>query len=409
MSEHHPARARTDHPGGLWPDRRPDGAQGRAVAVLPHGQGASCPRSSSSSASADASGAMPSCRHTCAGSSPRGPRPPLPRMSSDSCRSSATSTASSMISAPTTTWPGLSAAIQEEWGVCSNKVFYLAVPPSDYELIFRQLSASGLTIECSDATGWTRVLVEKPFGDDLDTARELDTPSRQPVSRGADLPHRPLPRQGDAAGHPELPLHQQPLRERVEPAGDRGHRHHAARADRRREARRVLRPRRSAARCRPEPPAADARARHHGAASDSRRRRYPRRPRCAHRVADSDDSGRGCRQHVPCAGRRVPRDPGRLGGFADRELLPAAHAHDRPAVGGRRRDDGGRQVDGRGVQAHRRDLPPSRAVPVRRCRARGEQDRVHHGAQRPDRDLLLRQARRLRRRGRGAPLHVLPL
>jgi glucose-6-phosphate 1-dehydrogenase len=66
-------------------------------------------------------------------------------------------------------------AIQEEWGVCSNKVFYLAVPPSDYELIFRQLSASGLTIECSDDTGWTRVLVEKPFGDDLDTARELDT------------------------------------------------------------------------------------------------------------------------------------------------------------------------------------------------------------------------------------------
>ena len=35
--------------------------------------------------------------------------------------------------------------------------------------------ASGLTIECSDVTGWTRVLVEKPFGDDRDTARELDT------------------------------------------------------------------------------------------------------------------------------------------------------------------------------------------------------------------------------------------
>ncbi len=59
--------------------------------------------------------------------------------------------------------------------MCSNKVFYLAVPPSDYELIFRQLAASGLTIECSDDTGWTRVLVEKPFGDDQDTARELDT------------------------------------------------------------------------------------------------------------------------------------------------------------------------------------------------------------------------------------------
>ena len=64
--------------------------------------------------------------------------------------------------------------LQDEWGVCANKLFYLAVPPSNYELIFRNLAASGLTIECSDATGWTRVLVEKPFGDDLNTARNLD-------------------------------------------------------------------------------------------------------------------------------------------------------------------------------------------------------------------------------------------
>jgi glucose-6-phosphate 1-dehydrogenase len=65
--------------------------------------------------------------------------------------------------------------IQEEWGVCANKLFYLAVPPENYELIFRNLAGSGLTIECSDATGWTRVLVEKPFGDDRDTARALDS------------------------------------------------------------------------------------------------------------------------------------------------------------------------------------------------------------------------------------------
>ena len=64
--------------------------------------------------------------------------------------------------------------IQTEWGVCANKLFYLAVPPENYETIFRNLSAGGLTIECSDLTGWTRVLVEKPFGDDRDTARGLD-------------------------------------------------------------------------------------------------------------------------------------------------------------------------------------------------------------------------------------------
>ncbi len=66
-------------------------------------------------------------------------------------------------------------SIQDEWGVCSNKLFYLAVPPEHYETIFRHLADSGLTAECSDLMGWTRVLVEKPFGDDEDTARELDT------------------------------------------------------------------------------------------------------------------------------------------------------------------------------------------------------------------------------------------
>ena len=65
--------------------------------------------------------------------------------------------------------------IQDEWGVCANKLFYLAVPPENYETIFRNIASSGLTIECSDESGWTRVLVEKPFGDDLDTARALDT------------------------------------------------------------------------------------------------------------------------------------------------------------------------------------------------------------------------------------------
>jgi len=53
-------------------------------------------------------------------------------------------------------------SIQDEWGVCTNKLYYLAVPPEHYETIFRHLAESGLTAECSDLTGWTRVLVEKP-------------------------------------------------------------------------------------------------------------------------------------------------------------------------------------------------------------------------------------------------------
>jgi glucose-6-phosphate 1-dehydrogenase len=65
-------------------------------------------------------------------------------------------------------------AIDAEWGTCANKLFYLAVPPEHYEVIFRRLAASGLTRGCSDLTGWTRVLVEKPFGNDAGTSRELD-------------------------------------------------------------------------------------------------------------------------------------------------------------------------------------------------------------------------------------------
>lgn len=57
---------------------------------------------------------------------------------------------------------------------CANKLFYLAVPPASYELIFKELADSGLTIPCGGEQGWTRVLVEKPFGKDLESARKLD-------------------------------------------------------------------------------------------------------------------------------------------------------------------------------------------------------------------------------------------
>ncbi len=64
--------------------------------------------------------------------------------------------------------------IDGEWKVCSNKLFYLAVPPNYYENILNNLHDSGLTIPCSPQEGWTRVIVEKPFGRDLEAARRLD-------------------------------------------------------------------------------------------------------------------------------------------------------------------------------------------------------------------------------------------
>ncbi|HEX21489.1 MAG TPA: glucose-6-phosphate dehydrogenase [Actinobacteria bacterium] len=64
--------------------------------------------------------------------------------------------------------------IDEMWKICSNKLFHLAVPPKYNEKIFYNLSDSGLTIPCGSDEGWTRVLVEKPFGKNLKEARDLD-------------------------------------------------------------------------------------------------------------------------------------------------------------------------------------------------------------------------------------------
>lgn len=65
-------------------------------------------------------------------------------------------------------------AIDERWGQCSNKLFYLAVPPEQFAPIFKSLASVGLNKPCSDLTGWTRLLIEKPFGKDAKTAGELE-------------------------------------------------------------------------------------------------------------------------------------------------------------------------------------------------------------------------------------------
>ena len=67
-------------------------------------------------------------------------------------------------------------AIDDEWQVCTNKLFYLAVPPQFYRTILERISASGLADTCGGegGSGWTRLIVEKPFGKDARTAQELD-------------------------------------------------------------------------------------------------------------------------------------------------------------------------------------------------------------------------------------------
>jgi glucose-6-phosphate 1-dehydrogenase len=59
------------------------------------------------------------------------------------------------------------------FGTEGNCIFYLATPPSLYGTIVSRLGASGLMRECAGGP-CPRVVVEKPFGRDLESARSLD-------------------------------------------------------------------------------------------------------------------------------------------------------------------------------------------------------------------------------------------
>jgi glucose-6-phosphate 1-dehydrogenase len=53
----------------------------------------------------------------------------------------------------------------------SNVLFYLATPPVLYPLIIEQLGRAGLN---HSDRGWRRIIIEKPFGHDLESARQLN-------------------------------------------------------------------------------------------------------------------------------------------------------------------------------------------------------------------------------------------
>jgi glucose-6-phosphate 1-dehydrogenase len=55
-------------------------------------------------------------------------------------------------------------------GIQGNVIFYLATPPAVFETISRDLAAAGLN---RPPSGWSRLIVEKPFGQDLASAIAL--------------------------------------------------------------------------------------------------------------------------------------------------------------------------------------------------------------------------------------------
>jgi glucose-6-phosphate 1-dehydrogenase len=60
-----------------------------------------------------------------------------------------------------------------ERGTGGNRAFYLSIPPRQFPVVVRQLQRSGLS-GGKDQPGWRRVVIEKPFGHDLSSARDLN-------------------------------------------------------------------------------------------------------------------------------------------------------------------------------------------------------------------------------------------
>jgi glucose-6-phosphate 1-dehydrogenase len=60
--------------------------------------------------------------------------------------------------------------LEKQHRLPGNRIFYLALPPTIFSGTIEGLSRAGL----NHSPGWTRVVVEKPFGRDLSTANELN-------------------------------------------------------------------------------------------------------------------------------------------------------------------------------------------------------------------------------------------
>jgi glucose-6-phosphate 1-dehydrogenase len=65
--------------------------------------------------------------------------------------------------------------LTRELDMPSNYLFYLSTPPEQFSLVARQLDDAGLSRRGGNSSeGWSRIVTEKPFGTDLESARRLN-------------------------------------------------------------------------------------------------------------------------------------------------------------------------------------------------------------------------------------------
>jgi glucose-6-phosphate 1-dehydrogenase len=72
------------------------------------------------------------------------------------------------------------ASADRDHGTKGNYFYYLAIAPQFFGEVIRQLSSTGLTKE--ENGQWRRVIIEKPFGHDLESARALNAEIRQEIN-----------------------------------------------------------------------------------------------------------------------------------------------------------------------------------------------------------------------------------
>ena len=128
------------------------------------------------------------------------------------------------------------------------RAFYFSVGPRLFGALAERLHEYGM------ADSDSRIVVEKPFGRDLASARALNRALAQHFNEAPDLPDRSLSGQGDGAEPDGGALWQHAVRALVEQPVRRSHPDHRGRKRRGRRARRLLRQIRCDARHGAEPP-----------------------------------------------------------------------------------------------------------------------------------------------------------
>ncbi|HEX6871967.1 MAG TPA: glucose-6-phosphate dehydrogenase, partial [Micromonosporaceae bacterium] len=63
--------------------------------------------------------------------------------------------------------------LRDSHGIQGNAAFYLSIPPAAFPVVLKQMARTGMC-DNEKSGGWRRVVVEKPFGHDLASARELN-------------------------------------------------------------------------------------------------------------------------------------------------------------------------------------------------------------------------------------------